>query len=117
MNSALVRVIGVSFALLRSPVCRDHAYERAACTRAWNCVEGVRMIGRRLWLAGAAAAVALVVAGSAPAEGAGHPATGVGSCTLKGWNPASDPANAKDLPIGKRPQTYRPDNYNCAGAI
>jgi len=75
------------------------------------------MITRRLWMAGAAAAVALVVAGSAPAEGAGHPATGVGSCTLKGWNPASDPANAKDLPIGKRPQTYRPDNYNCAGAV
>jgi len=36
---------------------------------------------------------------------------------LKGWNPASDPTDAKDLPIGKRPQTYRPDNYNCTGAV
>src|SRR5215467_10339564 len=75
------------------------------------------MTSRRLWMAGAAAAVALIVVGSASAAGASHPATGVGSCTLKGWNPASDPANAKNLPIGKRPQTYRPDNYNCAGAV
>src|SRR5215471_11902463 len=75
------------------------------------------MIRRRLWVAGAVAAVALIVAGATAAEGAGHPATGVGSCTLKGWNPASDPAHAKDLPIGHRRQTYRPDNYNCNGAV
>ncbi|HEX9034992.1 MAG TPA: PKD domain-containing protein, partial [Streptosporangiaceae bacterium] len=54
-----------------------------------------------------------------PASGAVsnlHPATGVGSCTLKGWNPKHDPRNARNLPIGQRPQTYRPDNYNCTGA-
>ena len=45
-----------------------------------------------------------------------HQASGVGSCTLKGWNPATDPADAKDLPIGHRPQTYRPDDYDCTGA-
>jgi PKD repeat protein len=50
------------------------------------------------------------------AGAAGHPATGVGSCTLKGWNPSSDPADAKDLPLGDRPQTYKPDDYNCTGA-
>lgn len=52
-----------------------------------------------------------------PAEGAGgHPATGVGSCTLKNWNPNLDPDDAKDLPEGKRPQTYKPDDYDCGGA-
>jgi PKD repeat protein len=51
------------------------------------------------------------------AQNAGmHPATGVGSCTLKGWNPSGDPADATDLPEGRRPQTYRPDDYNCTGA-
>ena len=45
-----------------------------------------------------------------------HPATGVGSCTLKGWNPNQDPEDAKNLPEGKRLQTYIPDNYNCKGA-
>ena len=45
-----------------------------------------------------------------------HQATGLGSCTLKGWNPAADPEDAKHLPIGQRPQTYRPDNYDCSGA-
>jgi PKD repeat protein len=45
-----------------------------------------------------------------------HPATGVGSCTLKGWNPGLDPQDAKDLPEGMRPQTYKPDDYNCTGA-
>jgi PKD repeat protein len=75
------------------------------------------MIRRRLWIAGAVAAAALIGAGFTPAEGAGHPATGVGSCTLKGWNPAADPADAKNLPVGDRPQTYRPDNYNCTGAV
>src|SRR5882672_1596731 len=47
---------------------------------------------------------------------AAHPATGVGSCTLKGWNPSTDPNDAKDLPEGQRPQTYKRDDYNCTGA-
>jgi PKD repeat protein len=46
-----------------------------------------------------------------------HPATGVGSCTLKGWNPGSDPEDAAALPAGHRPQSYKPDNYNCTGAV
>ncbi len=54
-------------------------------------------------------------AGQAVAAGA-HPATGVGSCTLKNWNPTSDPEDAKDRPQGDRPQTYKPDDYNCTGA-
>jgi PKD repeat protein len=75
------------------------------------------MIGRKLWLAGVAAVVLSVPAFfMSPASGAGHPATGVGSCTLKGWNPSTDPSDAKDLPIGQRPQTYIPDNYDCTGA-
>jgi PKD repeat protein len=67
----------------------------------------------------AAAAVLVVVAGLDPgsAEGAGgHPATGVGSCTLKNWNPKTDPSDASDLPEGQRPQSYKPDDYNCTGA-
>ncbi len=75
------------------------------------------MIRRRVWIAAAVVAAALMTAGLTPAEGAGHPATGVGSCTLKGWNPSSDPADAADLPVGDRPQTYRPDNYDCTGAV
>src|SRR5215469_13429512 len=75
------------------------------------------MIRGRVWIAGAVAAAALIALSLTPAAAAGHPATGVGSCTLKGWNPASDPANAKDLPVGDRPQTYRPDNYDCTGAV
>jgi PKD repeat protein len=42
--------------------------------------------------------------------------TGLGSCTLKNWNPNLDPEDAKNLPQGQRPQSYRPDDYNCAGA-
>jgi hypothetical protein len=67
----------------------------------------------------AAAAVLVVVAGLDPgsAEGAGgRAATGVGSCTLKNWNPNTDPEDAKDLPEGQRPQSYKPDDYNCTGA-
>jgi PKD repeat protein len=45
-----------------------------------------------------------------------HPATGVGSCTLKNWDPDSDPEDAKDRPEGDRPQSYKPDDYNCTGA-
>jgi PKD repeat protein len=76
------------------------------------------MVRWRSWIAGVAVVV-LSLGGLqlSPAEGAGgHPATGVGSCTLKNWNPALDPDDAKDLPQGKRPQTYKPDDYDCAGA-
>jgi PKD repeat protein len=66
------------------------------------------------------AAFALVVGAAIPGGLAGgasaHPATGVGSCTLKNWNPDTDPDDAKDLPQGARPQTYKPDDYNCTGA-
>jgi PKD repeat protein len=64
---------------------------------------------------GALLAVGLIGFGSAQAQGT-HPPTGVGSCTLKNWNPASDPGDARNLPEGHRPQTYRPDDYNCTGA-
>jgi PKD repeat protein len=68
----------------------------------------------------AGAAIALVtLAGmqSPPASGAAvHPTTGIGSCTLKNWNPNTDPKDATDLPEGDRPQSYKPDDYNCAGA-
>jgi PKD repeat protein len=70
--------------------------------------------------AGAVVLVALVGPGIAlgpAAAGAGRPTTGVGSCTLKGWNPGDDPADAKDLPVGDRHQTYIPDNYDCTGAV
>ncbi len=65
-----------------------------------------------------AAALAMVgfALGPAQAGSGNHPATGVGSCTLIGWNPNTDPANAKNLPIGHRTQTYKPDNYDCTGA-
>jgi PKD repeat protein len=42
--------------------------------------------------------------------------TGIGSCTLKNWNPNLDPGDAKDLPQGNRPQTYKPDDFDCSGA-
>ena len=64
------------------------------------------------------AVVTLAGASLATAEGAGkHPASGVGSCTLKGWNPATSPTNAKNLPVGQRPQTYKPDDFDCTGAV
>ena len=63
----------------------------------------------------AAAVLSMAVVYVTPAEGA-HPASGVGSCTLKGWNPAADPDDATNLPTGKRPQSYKPDNYDCTGA-
>jgi len=69
-------------------------------------------------IAAAAALTAITFTSAAgPAEGANRPATGVGSCTLKGWNPTSDPADAENLPVGHRPQSYKPDNYNCTGAV
>src|SRR5215469_8366656 len=79
------------------------------------------MIRRKTWMTGIAAAAALTAitfaSAATPAAGANRPATGVGSCTLKGWNPTSDPADAADLPVGHRPQSYKPDNYNCTGAV
>jgi len=46
-----------------------------------------------------------------------NPATGVGSCTLKNSEPKLPVRNAPDLPLAKRHQTYRPDNYDCDGAV
>ncbi|HZR54325.1 MAG TPA: PKD domain-containing protein [Streptosporangiaceae bacterium] len=79
------------------------------------------MIGWKKLCAAAIAIVVLTIPGFLlspvnPASGAGHPASGVGSCTLKGWNPGTDPEDAKDLPVGDRHQTYIPDNYDCNGA-
>ncbi len=59
--------------------------------------------------------LSLLMIPGASAQG-GHPATGVGSCTLKGWNANTDPEDATNLPEGSRPQTYKPDDYNCNGA-
>src|SRR5258707_185417 len=78
------------------------------------------MMRWKRWRAGVVAVVLSAglftgYAGQAEAGGA-HPATGVGSCTLKGWNPSLDARNAKDLAEGDRPQTYKPDNYDCTGA-
>ncbi len=75
---------------------------------------------RKLWIASIAVAVALAAVGTTAALGAtavGRPTTGVGSCPLKNWNPNTDPKNAKDLPLGKRPMTYRPDGFDCTGAV
>src|SRR5258708_17618848 len=78
---------------------------------------------RARWMFGVPSLLALVtlstvvgVSLSRPESGGAHPATGLGSCTLKGWNPSTDPNDASDLPEGQRPQTYRPDDYNCNGA-
>jgi Phosphoesterase family len=74
------------------------------------------MMGRKSAIAGVAVVVFLLLGiGPSVAQDA-HPATGVGSCTLKNWNPNTDPDDAKDLPQGNRPQTYKPDDYNCDGA-
>jgi PKD repeat protein len=78
-------------------------------------------MGRKSVLAGVAVVVLTGLfagQGSAfsQAQAGMHPATGVGSCTLKNWNANLDPGDAKDLPLGARPQTYKPDDYNCTGA-
>src|SRR5712691_10235328 len=93
---------------------------------------GASMIRWKLQLAAATAVMALSLAGfylnpasgsaaqaARPAYPAGHvhPKTGVGSCTLKGWNPRHSPRHAKNLPVGHRHQTYIPDNYDCDGAV
>src|SRR5262249_22228931 len=73
------------------------------------------------WKSGIAGVVVVVVSlvgvSVSRAAGAGaRPATGVGSCTIKNWNPALDPDDAKDLPQGARPQTYKPDDFDCTSA-
>ena len=85
----------------------------------WKAVLRVRRRRIALTLGVAAAAFAMVGFALGPAQAGPapkHPATGVGSCTLIGWNPNTDPANAKNLPNGQRPQSYKPDNYDCTGA-
>ncbi|MFD0636565.1 hypothetical protein ACFQ9X_38280 [Catenulispora yoronensis] len=51
--------------------------------------------------------------GTASGQGTTRPETGPGSCTLKGWNPSTDPLNAASLPVGQRPQSYD----DCTGAV
>jgi PKD repeat protein len=71
-------------------------------------------------MASIATVVALTALGASAAleaTAAGHPTTGVGSCPLKNWNPNTDAKDAKDLPFGKRPMTYRPDDFDCTGAV
>src|SRR5262245_27561979 len=78
------------------------------------------MVWKSRLAAAAFVVLSLAMAFPRPAEGAqragAHPATGVGSCTLKNWNANLDPEDAKDLPQGQRPQTYKPDDYDCTGA-
>ncbi len=78
------------------------------------------MIRWKYQTAGGAAVVILSLAAFylSPASGAvagvtqpAHPATGVGSCTLKNPHPKASPAEVR-----KRIQAYRPDNYDCNGA-
>jgi PKD repeat protein len=71
----------------------------------------------------AAAILALGLINMSPAAGAGGPAaaarttaTGVGSCTLKNPTPKLPFPNPASRPLGERPQTYKPDNYDCEGA-
>ncbi|WP_165845595.1 PKD domain-containing protein [Streptacidiphilus pinicola] len=72
---------------------------------------------RKLLLTGVVSLAVLVGGVEGVANGAGvHPATGLGSCTLKGYNPATSPPNAKNLPVGHRPQSYKPDDFDCTGA-
>jgi PKD repeat protein len=76
----------------------------------------------RAVIVGLLAVCGLMAASFATAQGAGtaaaaRPKSGPGSCTLKGWNPNTDPKNAKNLPVGKRPQTYKPDDFDCSGAV
>ncbi|MEY9836644.1 PKD domain-containing protein [Streptacidiphilus sp. EB103A] len=75
----------------------------------------------RWWMAGLAGLALLLSGVQGSAQGAGtsgaaHPATGVGSCTLKNWNASQDPEDARALPEGQRPQSYKPDDFNCTGA-
>jgi PKD repeat protein len=83
------------------------------------------MIRWKARITGVAAVVALSLLGFflAPASGAAirgaglHPATGVGSCTLINWSNKDHPIpDANAIPLGHRPMTYKPDNYDCKGA-
>ena len=76
------------------------------------------MFSRKVWVAEAIAVVAALGVGIVGhTVGTGdRAASGPGSCTLKGWNASTDPEDAKDLPVGDRPQSYKPDDYNCTGA-
>jgi len=62
-----------------------------------------------------ALAITLATMSSGAALAGVHPATGVGSCTVKNTNPGDD-GDAKDAPEGSRPQSYKPDDYDCTGA-
>jgi PKD repeat protein len=72
------------------------------------------------WKSGIAGVLVVVLSwGGTPlrqADAGAHPATGVGSCSIKNWNPNLDPDDAKDRPQGARPQTYKPDDFDCTGA-
>ena len=78
------------------------------------------MIRLKTKIAGGAVIAAVSLAGFflSPASGAAangpqpHPATGVGSCTLKNPHPKIGGAELR-----KHIQTYRPDNYDCDGAV
>ena len=77
----------------------------------------VHLSKRVILLVAAVVTTSLLAGMPSHAEAAGgHPKTGPGSCTLKNWNPSTDPNDAKDLPQGSRPQSYRPDDYDCTGA-
>ena len=51
----------------------------------------------------------------AAGDAAANRVSGVGSCTLKNFDPA-DAGISANLPEGQRHQTYKPDDYNCKGA-
>src|SRR5579859_6334314 len=83
------------------------------------------MISWKARMAGGATVAVVSLAGFclSPANGAvgvgqaRHPATGVGSCTLKNPHPKLSGPSPARLPLSKRHQTYRPDNYDCEGAV
>ena len=66
-------------------------------------------------LATGALAISLATMSSGAALAGVHPATGVGSCTVKNTDPGDD-GDDKVAPEGDRPQSYRPDDYDCTGA-
>src|SRR5262249_39758004 len=106
----------------RSRVMRSSASLATLCMRSfgmgWNS-RIARAVVAVLVLGSIASRTSLAVGYGEPQAqpGAAQPPTGVGSCTLKNWNPNTDPDDAKDLPEGARPQTYKPDDYDCTGAV
>ena len=79
------------------------------------------MIRRRKLLVASIAAVAALAALGASAAmeataSAGHPTTGVGSCTLTAGTRTRTRRTPR-TPSGKRPMTYRPDDFDCTGAV